>query len=145
MMEEMKALVRQKDICVLATVSQNKPHCSLMAYTTDDECREIYMVTNKLTKKYRNLTENPLVSLLIDTRDEDTGSARLKAKALTVEGAFEGIEDEARKDIIRNRLLERHPHLGTLALHPDAEVFSIKVLSFLLLRGPTDSHFEQMV
>lgn len=145
MMEEMKALVRQKDICVLATASQNKPHCSLMAYTTDDECREIYMVTNKLTKKYRNLTENPLVSLLIDTRDEDTGSGRLKAKALTVEGAFEGIEDEARKDIIRNRLLERHPHLGTLALHPDAEVFSIKVLSFLLLRGPTDSHFEQVV
>lgn len=141
----MKALIKQKDICVLATVSENKPHCSLMAYTTDDECLEIYMVTNKLTKKYRNLTENPLVSLLIDTRDEDTGSGRLQTKALTVEGAFEGIEDEARKDIIRNRLLERHPHLRTLALHPDAEVFSIKVLSFLLLRGPTDFHFEQVV
>lgn len=145
MLEEMKALVRQKDICVLATASENQPHCSLMAYTTDDACREIYMVTNKLTRKYKNLKENPFVSLLIDTRDEDTGSGRLKAKALTVEGAFEGIEDEARKDTIRNRLLERHPHLRELALHPDAEVFSIKVMSFLLLSGPTDSHFEQMV
>jgi nitroimidazol reductase NimA-like FMN-containing flavoprotein (pyridoxamine 5'-phosphate oxidase superfamily) len=64
-----------------------------MAYATDDECREIYMVTNKLTRKYRNLTENPLVSLLMDTRDEDTGSGRLKAEALNVEGGFEGIED----------------------------------------------------
>ena len=145
MLEEMKALVRQNDICVLATASQNQPHCSLMAYTTDDECREIYMVTKKLTRKYRNLMENPSVSLLIDTRGEDTGSDRLKAKALTVEGAFEGIEDKARKDIIRNRLLEKHPHLGSLARHPDAEVFSIKVISFLLLSGPTDSHFEKVV
>ena len=88
MLEEMKALVRQNDICVLATASQNQPHCSLMAYTTDDECREIYMVTKKLTRKYRNLMENPSVSLLIDTRSEDPGSDRLKAKALTVEGGI---------------------------------------------------------
>ena len=145
MLEEMKALVRQKDICVLATASENQPHCSLMAYTTDDECREIYMVTNKLTRKYRNLMENPSVSLLIDTRDDDTGSGRLNTKALTVEGAFEGIEDKTRKDMIRDRLLGRHPHLGALALHPDAEVFSIKVISFLLLSGPTTSHFEKVV
>ena len=43
MIERMKELVRRKDICVLATVAENKPHCSLMAYVTDDECKEIYM------------------------------------------------------------------------------------------------------
>jgi nitroimidazol reductase NimA-like FMN-containing flavoprotein (pyridoxamine 5'-phosphate oxidase superfamily) len=68
MIEKMKALVKRKDICVLATVSENNPHCSLMAYVTDNDCREIYMVTNRQSTKFRNLSANPLVSLLIDTR-----------------------------------------------------------------------------
>jgi len=37
MIEKIKALVREKDTCVLATVSENSPHCSLMSYVTDSE------------------------------------------------------------------------------------------------------------
>ena len=59
MLERMKALVREKDICVLATVEGSKPHCSLMAYITDDNCLEFYLVTHRHTAKYRNLMENP--------------------------------------------------------------------------------------
>jgi nitroimidazol reductase NimA-like FMN-containing flavoprotein (pyridoxamine 5'-phosphate oxidase superfamily) len=84
MLEKMKSLAREKDICVLATVSNKKPHCSLMAYVTDDECREIYMVSHKQTRKYKNLLENPSASLLIDTREENLGTSRPEAKALTV-------------------------------------------------------------
>jgi len=53
MIEKMKALVREKDVCVMATVSGGKPHCSLMAYVTDDDCSEIYMVTHKHTSEIR--------------------------------------------------------------------------------------------
>lgn len=144
MIDKMKALMKQKDICVLATVSDSKPHCSLMAYTTDDECREIYMVTDRLTKKYSNLMKNPAVSLLIDTRDEHTGPTRLKGKALTVTGVFQEIRDKTRKDLIREKLMERHPHLRAFASQPDVEVISIEVQSLLLLEGLTDSYFEQV-
>ena len=88
MLDKMKELLKAKDICVLATVSDNRPHCSLMVYATDEQCREIYMVTHRQTKKFRNLTENPVVSLLIDTREEDLGPRRSNAKALTVNGVF---------------------------------------------------------
>ena len=141
MLEKMKDLVREKGICVLATASNNTPHCSLMAYTTDDNCREIYMVTDKLTKKYSNLIENPSVCLLIDTRDKDTGDRRLHGKALTVRGVFREIEDDKEKKAVRDMLLAKHPHLREFALQPDAEVFSIRIESFLLLEGPTNSHF----
>jgi nitroimidazol reductase NimA-like FMN-containing flavoprotein (pyridoxamine 5'-phosphate oxidase superfamily) len=144
MLDKMKTLVKQKDICVLATASENKPHCSLMAYATDDECTEIYMVTGRDTKKYRNLGENSTVSLLIDTRDEVQNSDRLKAKALTIEGEFQQIEDPGKKDFIRGRLRAKHPHLEELISHPNAEVFSIRVVSFLLLVGPTDAYFEKI-
>ena len=53
MLEKMKALVKEIDICVLSTVSVDAtPHCSLMAYVVNEKCREIYMATPTTTKKY---------------------------------------------------------------------------------------------
>lgn len=144
MLDKMKALVREKDICVLATVSDNKPHCSLMAYTTNSEGTEIYMVTHKETKKYRNLIANPSVSLLIDTRDENMGSPRLETRALTVNGLFKTVQDMVHKDNIRARLLEKHPHMEEFVTDPDAEVLLIRIESFLLLEGLTNAHFETL-
>lgn len=142
MLDRMKALTREKDICVLATASGGNPHCSLMVYVTDDDCRELYMVTHRETKKYRNLLENPSVSLLIDTRDEHTGPGRPEATALTVTGRFQKIEDDGEKKLVRARMLERHPHLAGFIDDGDAELFCIKVTSFLLLNGLKEAHFE---
>ena len=142
MIEKMKALVKRKDICVLATVSENNPHCSLMAYVTDNDCREIYMVTNRQSTKFRNLSANPSVSLLIDTREEHTGMQRPDAQALTVSGVYQEIQDETKKTRIRSKLLEKHPHIKNLMDMPDAEVFYVKVTSFLLVDGVSETHFE---
>ena len=144
MIEKMKTLAREQDICVLATVSGEKPHCSLMAYVTDDDCTEIYMATMRETRKFQNLNENPCVSLLIDTREGHAGDQRPEAKALTVSGLFHKIEDEEKKKQVRVKLLERHPHLSDFAANPDAEMVCIKVISFLLLEGPTEAHFVEL-
>jgi nitroimidazol reductase NimA-like FMN-containing flavoprotein (pyridoxamine 5'-phosphate oxidase superfamily) len=144
MIEKIKELVKKKDSCVMATVSGTDPYCSLMAYVTDDACREFYMVTQKSTNKYRNLEENPSVSLLIDTRDEHAGALRPEAKAVTAAGVFQRVADEGKKGLIRARLLERHPHLGVFFEDPDAEILCIKVHSFLLLDGLTKAHFERI-
>jgi len=144
MHHKIKDLLKGKDTCVLATVSGSAPHCSLMAYVTDDECREIYMVSHKQTKKFQNLMKNPAISLLIDTREEDAGSRRSNAKALTVNGMFQKIEEGTKKDFVRARLLERHPHFKEFAHHSDAEIFSVKVESFLLLEGPVNAYFERV-
>jgi len=142
MIEKMKALVREKDVCVMATVSGGKPHCSLMAYVTDDDCSEIYMVTHKHTRKYVNLTENPSVSLIIDTREEHLGSHRPKVKALTLSGLYQKMDSVEREAIFRIKLLERYPHMKAFINHPDAELLPIKISSFLLLDGLEDAYFE---
>ena len=144
MLETMKDVIRSQDMCVLATVSGSKPHCSLMAYVTDDDCRKIYMITLKDTAKYQNLTVNPSVCLLIDTRLSDRGVERRKAMALTVNGAFETIEDKKRLLSVHAKLLQRHFQLKEFASQPDAEVFAVKIHSLQLLKGATDAHFEIM-
>ena len=139
MLEEMKALAREKNSCVLATIVDSKPYCSLMAYVTNTACTEIYMVTHRQTQKFQNLVANPAVSLLIDTRDSTPRSA---AKAMTVEGIFKKITDPAKEQKVRRKLLSAHSHLGEFMSHAEAEVFQIKIKSFLLLNGLTEASFE---
>jgi nitroimidazol reductase NimA-like FMN-containing flavoprotein (pyridoxamine 5'-phosphate oxidase superfamily) len=143
MLQKLKELVQKKDLCVLATVSGSRPHCSLMAYVADEDCRKIYMVTLRDTKKFQNLTQNPAVSLLIDTREEDPGPQRSRAKALTVNGIFQGVE-RGKQEQVRSLLLERHPHLRDLIGKETAEIFSVRIESLQLLEGATDSYFELM-
>jgi nitroimidazol reductase NimA-like FMN-containing flavoprotein (pyridoxamine 5'-phosphate oxidase superfamily) len=139
MLAEMKALARQKNMCVLATVAGQKPYCSLMAYVTDENCEEIYMITHRNSTKYQNLMHNPAVSLLIDTREK---SPRSQAKALTVEGVFCKIETAQKRRQVAAKLLQTHPHLETFMQHPEADVFCVKISSFLLLDGLQKAHFE---
>jgi general stress protein 26 len=144
MLDKMKGIIRSQDICVLATVSGNKPHCSLMAYLTDEECRTIYLITHKHTTKYQNLAANPSLSLLIDTRLIHRGENRQKAKALTVNGVFERIEDSDKRLKILSGFSEKHDHLKEFVGHPDAEILAVRIHSLQLLDGVTDSYFETM-
>jgi nitroimidazol reductase NimA-like FMN-containing flavoprotein (pyridoxamine 5'-phosphate oxidase superfamily) len=142
MLEKMKDIVLGNDLCVLATVSDGEPHCSLMSYIPDEEGGEIYMISCRETKKYSNLMKNPTVSLLIDTREEEKGQRRLYMKALTVSGEFQTINNPEKKDLIRANFLKRHPHLTDFLNDPGAEIFSIKIKSFQLLDGVKDAFFE---
>ena len=141
MLEEMKALAREKNSCVLATIVDRKPYCSLMAYVTNSACTEIYMVTHRNTQKFQNLDANPAVSLMIDTRDT---APRTSTRALTVEGVFQKITDTGKKERVHRSLLSAHPHLDEFIAHPAAEVFQINIKSFLLLDGLTRSYFEEL-
>lgn len=142
MLEEMKTLIRKKDVCVLATVAGGEPHCSLMSYVTDEDCREFFMITHRNTKKFRNLMQNGSVSLLIDTREEDVGQKREAVRALTVAGVFQAIEDKEKESLCRAKLLARHPHLKAFAASGEAQIFSVRASSFQLLRGVSESFFE---
>jgi nitroimidazol reductase NimA-like FMN-containing flavoprotein (pyridoxamine 5'-phosphate oxidase superfamily) len=141
MLDAMKAVIEGNDMCVLATVSDTGPYCSLMFYTTDEECREIYMMTQKGTKKYRNIKENSSVSMLIDTRLEDADTSPGTIRAMTVTGSYKKLNEDG-QHLIRMKLLERHPHLRAIAHSADTEVFAVRIESLLLLDGVTESHFE---
>ena len=132
MLEQMKSLVCANDTCVLATAGGNRPHCSLMAYTSDDTGEHIYLITLKDSLKYRNITENRSVSLLIDTRG--TGP-RTETRALTVSGDAAPIADPEQARRVRAQLLARHPHLAELAALPQAVLLCVTIREFLLLDG----------
>ena len=143
MLETMKAIARENSMCVLATVSADAiPHCSLMAYTIDEACQEIYMATQPSTRKYKNLQQNPAVSLLIDTRETQL---RQQIRALTVEGVCQTVDNEKSKTQVMNKLLKRHPHLKDFFSHSDIVFLCIKLRSFLLLNDVSESHYAEIL
>jgi nitroimidazol reductase NimA-like FMN-containing flavoprotein (pyridoxamine 5'-phosphate oxidase superfamily) len=143
MLEAIKILIKSRDVCVLSTVSGGESYCSLMSYVTDDTCREFYMITLTGTKKYRNLEGNSAVSLLIDTREEDTERRRKDIRSLTVSGVFQKLEDRSAEERILRQLLERHPHLREFAENGRAKVFAVRARAFQLLDGVSRSYFDE--
>lgn len=144
MNKKVGALIKNNDICVLATVAGAAPHCSLMSYVAAEDGREIYMVTHENTKKFINMEGNPSVSLLIDSREADRGERRYEAKALTVTGTYERVKDEMKAGEISRRLLDRHPHLKDFIDDPQARFIIVRVKACQLLEGVTDAYFEEV-
>jgi general stress protein 26 len=142
MLEKMKELVREKDFCVLATVSGNEPHCSLMAYTAGDQGEELYLSTNRDTAKYRNIKENQHISLLIDTRADNLEYPLTQGKALTVKGVCAEIEDQDKRERVRALFLKAHPAMKDFLANPEVVFLQVTVVSYQLLEGLTESSYE---
>ena len=142
MIEQIKQLVKDEKFCVLATISNSNPYCSLMAYISEEDCKKIYMATLRNTVKYRNLIENPMVSLLIDTRTKAFEDHINEMKALTIIGQFAEVSKRSRRMEVHDMLLQRHPYLDVFLDHPESSLFSVEIHSFLLLNGFTDSYYE---
>ena len=97
------------------------------------------MITQRETKKYRNLEGNQSVSLLIDTRQAD---CKNRIKALTISGTFHSSSDEKKLSDIKTSLLNINPDLKELISEPAAEIIIVKINGVQLLDGITESYFE---
>lgn len=142
MHQAMQKLLRQQDLCVLATSSPDGPHCSLMAYICDDDCATLFMVTLKDTRKFINLQSNDTVSVLIDNRL--AGKDRQTMQALTLRGRFRLLSEQALLAKTRRSFLARHPHLTAFASRDEACFFAVDIESLQLLTGATDACFETL-
>jgi len=141
MRERVKAFLKKYDMCVLATAQDGRPHCSLMAYVTDEGSEWIYMVTQRDTKKFSNHLENPEVSLLVDNRCEGMTGEKGRTQALTVHGRFYALDDADKCRAIFREMLARHPHMKDFLNRSEAEIIAVRVHSFLFLDGISDAHY----
>lgn len=144
MRRDILEMIESNRFCVLATVSETGPHCSLMSYAASGEGTELCMATDRNTKKYRNLSANPSVSLLIDSRADSAGDGGAAARALTVTGTVRRHLEEPGKNAAREALCRRHPDLKDFLAGSSVEVIVVKINSLQLLDGITDSYFEEV-
>lgn len=138
-----RGLLAQGRLCVLGTASQQKPHCSLMSYHWEQGSGSIFLVTSSESTKYRNILENPNVSLLVHSAHGGFPQDFSQMSALTIEGVARAVQDQERLGSIRQAMLARHPHLARLVKDPKAVFLEVIPRSFLLIEGVEEAHFER--
>lgn len=140
--QRMLQMIRDQDTCVLATAGGGVPHASLMAYLAAEGGRRLYLITSAHTRKYRNILDNPRVSLLLDTRGAASRGGRVQA--LTVSGLCWPLEGAREQEQIKEQFMARHPHLQGIARDPVARVLAVEVETLQLLDGPEQSLLERL-
>ena len=138
MLETIRDIISASDLAVLATCADNQPHCSLMAYAVHNDS-SILMLTRRETRKFKNISANPRVSVMVDTRLESS-EQRFAIKALTINGVCSPCSKHEQKRL-KDLLVVQHPQLKELAALEDSVVVEVKADSFLLLDGVSNAFF----
>jgi nitroimidazol reductase NimA-like FMN-containing flavoprotein (pyridoxamine 5'-phosphate oxidase superfamily) len=130
-------MLEENNLGVLATCNNNLPNSSLMQYIYDGNCMSVFMLTLKGSSKHINVTSNPQVSILIDTRI-DSQQSGLPIKALTVYGKAEFVNDPQRHQALVNQMVDRFSSLAELASDKRCLVIQMRIEKMLLLDGVND-------
>lgn len=110
--EYIEAVLRTSGFAVLATEGNGQPHTSLIAITPVENFRQIIFATYRNTLKYRNLTHNKKVAVLIEG-EYFTVKGLKEIVVLTIIGQTEEI----------NFVENRSPYQAHLKQHPEMESF----------------------
>lgn len=114
---------------VLATTDANNLYCSLISFSISDDLKTIVFATSRNTQKYRNILQNPSVSMLIDNRTNQPSDVS-ESRAITVVGSAFEISDG--KEKYADQLLLRHPGLRYFIEQADTAIITVGVSHYFL-------------
>ncbi len=127
----LRTLLDSQRLSVMATQMQDVPYASLVAFAVSDDLRTVIFVTSRATTKYRNLSANPNVAVLIDSRthsveDFSTGTAvTAVGKATEIPGNEAGA--------VAKRFIGKHPHLEGFVKSPSTAICRVDVEKYYLV------------
>ncbi len=128
--ELLKGVLASQYLAVLASVDTGKPYSNLVAFAASEDLKTIVFVTSRNTRKYRNITANENISLLIDSRTNQPSDFST-AVALSIIGMAREAENQERERLL-SLYLTRHPHLSQFANDPTQAVMRINVTDYIV-------------
>lgn len=129
-------ILNKSRFAVLATEGDGQPHASFIAITPMENYRALVFATYRNTQKYRNLTNNGKVALLVESGYSGSETQQ-DSFVLTAFGHVEEIRTEDHKAVF-NAHLEWHPDLLSFLQTNDCTLVRIKVDTYQVVRGIDD-------
>jgi nitroimidazol reductase NimA-like FMN-containing flavoprotein (pyridoxamine 5'-phosphate oxidase superfamily) len=129
--DTLKTLLRTQPLAALATQRGGHPYSSLVAFAASEDLRRVMFVTSRATTKYGNLSAEPHVSLLIDSRTHSVEDFCTGA-AVTVLGRATEIGNERKSELL-DIFLRKHPHLEAFARSPSTALCGVDVETYILV------------
>jgi heme iron utilization protein len=124
-------LLRSQKLAVLSTHNKGQPYASLVVFAATQDLKLLLFATTRATRKYDNLSHDPRVALLIDSRS-NLNSDIHGAIAVTATGIAEEV-GEKEKEALLKIYLAKHPHLKEFVHSPTCALLRIKVETYYLV------------
>ncbi len=136
--QRIKKVIDSQSVAVLSTSRNDEPYSCLVAYAVTDDISHFVFATMRQRLKYRNLSVNPRVSLIIDDRNKKSSDFN-ETTSITVIGTAKDIIGPER-DEYAALLLELHPSLTDFVNSPDCAVIRVDVDKIYVV-----SEFESVI
>lgn len=127
----LKELCRNQLLAVLATAAGSAPYANLVAVAFALDLRHLFFATSRTTRKWRNLSSNPQVSLLMDNRSNQIEDFNQAAAATILGTAKELIGVDREEE--QNLYLAKHPHLADFLAAPGCALFQVTIEQIYLV------------
>lgn len=125
--------LQSNQLAVLATVGDDQPHASLIAFTPFEDFRQLIFATYRNTRKFQNMLHNNKVAVLIEGKNEDKSGIQ-NGFVITAYGRTEEISLDA-NNLALNTLLYKHPDLLSFTEEEDCVLISVKVEKYQVVQG----------
>ena len=134
--EYIEAVLKTSGFAVLATDGNGQPHASLIAITPFGNFRQIIFATYRDTLKYRNLSNNNKVAVLIESGVINIKGLK-QSVVLTIIGHTEEISVEENEAAYQAHL-KRHPEMESFMLSSDCTLILVIAQSYQVVNGIDD-------
>ncbi|MFC1914528.1 pyridoxamine 5'-phosphate oxidase family protein [Chloroflexota bacterium] len=128
-MQLLKDMIVTQYFAVLNSVGEGQPYSNLVAFAITDDLKALVFVTDRNTRKYRNIKENNNISLLIDNRTNQPSDIT-QAIAITVIGTAR--EELDNKSNLQAVLLKRHPHLQQFVDDSNNALILVRISEYII-------------
>jgi heme iron utilization protein len=134
--EYIEGVLRTSGFAVLATEGNGQPHTSLIAITPFGDFRQILFATYRDTLKYRNLSHNNKVAVLIEGGYLNAEGLK-ESVVLSVIGRAEEISSAENESACLAHL-KKHPEMESFMLSPDCALIRVIARSYQVACGIDD-------
>jgi hypothetical protein len=128
-----EAALRGSRYGVVATAASDRPHAAWMAFAPVAQGRELVLASRRGTRKYRDLTSNPHVSVVIDHEQRQWLRAARRV-GVTAVGSAEVV---AGAEVVgaRSAFVARNPDLAGFVAESDCTLLRIRVDGYRVAEG----------
>jgi nitroimidazol reductase NimA-like FMN-containing flavoprotein (pyridoxamine 5'-phosphate oxidase superfamily) len=130
--KDIRTLIRDlfaaQRLAVLATDRNGEAYATLVGFVAGEDLKTLFFATTRSTRKYKALTANPRVAMLIDSRSNRAQDFR-DAVAVTATGVADEIA-KTENPLLLKAYIARHPHLEDFVSSPTCAFIRVRVQTY---------------
>lgn len=128
--EKIGKLFEEQRFAVIATQGKTEPYTNLVSFSVGRDFKKIYFPTSKNTIKFKNLSENSRISILVDDRGNKPKDIK-NAMTVTAVGKTSVIKNSK----IVNDFLKKHPYLKEFVSSNDCAMIEIDIEKYIIVNN----------